>query len=72
MGLADIAALIEKGGSGVPQDEYDETSEPAGARQKRTELLQEVLTTCYELWESQSTELDLIAQKLGDGGRDGE
>lgn len=72
MGPEDVAVLLQKEGSGVPQDSYDEANEPADARQKRAGLLSEVLTTCYQLWESQSPELDLVAQKLGDGSRDGE
>jgi hypothetical protein len=72
MSPEDLAALLQKEGSGVSQDAYDEANEPADARQRRTDLLAQVLTTCYQLWESQSTELDFIAQKLGDGSRDGE
>lgn len=67
----DIAALLEREGSGVSQDQYDETLEDEDAREKRTALLSQVLSTCQELWDTKSTDLDLVAQKLGDGSRDG-
>lgn len=67
----DIAALLQKHGSGVAPDDYDEASESADANQNRTELLKPVLETCEESWASGSEVIDLIAQKLGDGSRDG-
>lgn len=71
MSPEDVAALFEQEGSGVPQDSYDETSEAPDARQRRTALLSQALATCRELWELQSPDLALVAQKIGDGSRDG-
>ena len=41
------------------------------AQKKRTDLLSEVVKTCRELWESKSEELDQMAEKIGNGSRDG-
>lgn len=68
----DIEALLRQRGSGQSQDEYDEASEPAGARGQRTALLAPVLSACQDAWSSRSDEIDAIAHKLGDGSRDGE
>ncbi|KAH6894444.1 armadillo-type protein [Thelonectria olida] len=66
----DIAALLQREGSGVPPDEYDETLEPAGARQRKTELLASVLETCGQAVQQASPQLEVIAKALGDGSRD--
>ncbi|PNY26395.1 Uncharacterized protein TCAP_03676 [Tolypocladium capitatum] len=67
----DIEALLQRHGSGQSQ-EYDEASEPAGAREQRMTLLSPVLGACQDAWSSRSDEIDVMAQKLGDGSRDGE
>ncbi|KAF7549419.1 hypothetical protein G7046_g8354 [Stylonectria norvegica] len=66
----DIAALLQREGSGLSPDAYDEASQPPGSRQRRTEMLGEVLLTCQKAVDSGSEQLDLITQKLGDGSRD--
>jgi hypothetical protein len=71
MGPEDVAALFEREGSGVPLDSYDETSEAPDVRQGRTAALSPILDSCRELWNLQSPDLALIAQKIGDGSRDG-
>lgn len=71
MTVEDIASLLSREGSGLAPDEYDESVETDEARTRRTELLAPVLATCQQLWDSGSEELDLVAQKLGDGSRDG-
>lgn len=38
----------------------------------RSEVLRLVLAVAQDLWQSGSPELDLVAQKIGDGSRDGE
>lgn len=71
MNVEDIAALLQREGSALSPDEYDETPQPGGARQRRTELLKNVLDACQEAWNSKSAQIDLIAEKLADGSRDG-
>ncbi|KAK5995309.1 hypothetical protein PT974_03711 [Cladobotryum mycophilum] len=66
----DIADLLQREGSNVHPDKYDEDSETDEAMQRRTELLIPVLATCQEVWTSGSEEIDVIAEKLGDGSRD--
>ncbi|POR32179.1 Uncharacterized protein TPAR_07604 [Tolypocladium paradoxum] len=66
----DIEALLQQHGSSQSQDEYDEASEPAGAREQRTAVLSAVLSACQDAWSSRSDQIDVIAQKLGDGSRD--
>ena len=39
---------------------------------QRTESLSQVLATVRDLWETDSKDLDLIAEKIGNGVRDGE
>ena len=68
----EIEALLQQHGSGQSQDEYDEASETAGAREQRTTLLLPVLSACQDAWSARSDEMDAMAQKLGDGSRDGE
>lgn len=68
---SEIAALLIREGSGRNPEEYDEDAEPPGAREHRTQILVNVLSSCQEAWASGSEELDLMAEKLGDGSRDG-
>ena len=70
--VEDIVSLLSREGSGLPPDEYDESVEQEGARARRTELLAPVLAKCQQLRDSGSQELAFVAQKLGDGSRDGE
>jgi len=66
-----LEILLQQYGSNVSQDDYDEASEPVGVREDRAARLAPVLRICQEAWASRSDELDLLAQKLGDGSRDG-
>lgn len=68
----DIAALLHAEGSGLTADDYDEDSEPAEKRQRRTEMLGPVLAACQQIWFSGSEQIGFIAEKLGDASRDGE
>ena len=68
----EIEALLQQHGSGQSQDDYDEASEPAGVREQRKALLAPVLNACQDAWSSRSEALEEMAQKLGDGSRDGE
>ncbi|KAH7311575.1 armadillo-type protein [Stachybotrys elegans] len=70
MNLEDIVQLLQRDGSGLSPDDYDEASQPAGLRERRVQALQPVLETCRHLWQSGAGELDLIAEKLGDASRD--
>jgi hypothetical protein len=70
LSAADVASLLQREGSGLSVDDYDEASEPTGARQRRAELLADTLATCQTLWQSGSGELDLVAENLGNGSRD--
>ena len=72
MSVEDIAALLSREGSGLTPDEYDESVEQEGARARRTELLAPVLETCQQLWKDGNDELDVVAEKIGDGSRDSE
>ncbi|KAL3956185.1 hypothetical protein ACCO45_009031 [Purpureocillium lilacinum] len=65
-----LEILLQQYGSNVSQDDYDEASEPVGVREDRAARLAPVLRICQEAWASRSDELDLLAQKLGDGSRD--
>lgn len=64
--------MLRREGSQVSPDKYDESTETAGATQRRTELLVPVLAACREVWASGSEEIELMVEKLGDGSRDGE
>lgn len=68
---ADIQALFESGrqfqGTGEDEDETISDEE----RASRTNKLLRVLLTAQHAWMSGSEEIDLIAEKLGDGSRDG-
>lgn len=68
---AQLAELLGREGSnGIDPEDYSEETQPAGARERRTQLLQDVLATCQYLWQSGSGELDLTAESLGNGSRD--
>ncbi|KAL7962194.1 hypothetical protein V8C34DRAFT_271059 [Trichoderma compactum] len=71
MAPREIEEMLLREGSKVSPDKYDETTEPVDARQRRTELLIPLLAACREVWTSHSQEdLELMAEKLGDGSRD--
>lgn len=67
----DIQDLLQREGSGDAGDDYDETQEAESVVQRRTELLADVLKTCNELRASDTAQLATVAEKLGDGSRDG-
>ena len=69
---ADVAALLQREGSGLSVSDYDEDSQPPGTRERRTELLADTLATCQSLWHKGSQDLDLVAENLGNGSRDSE
>jgi hypothetical protein len=69
---ADVASLLQLEGSGLSVDNYDEESQPSGARERRAELLADTLATCQSMWQSGSGDLDLVAESLGNGSRDGQ
>lgn len=57
------------------EEEGSEDDEPILSNDEkisRIEKLQQVLATAQRLWASGSMELDLLAQKIGDGSRDGQ
>ncbi|KAJ4150371.1 hypothetical protein LMH87_011123 [Akanthomyces muscarius] len=66
----DIADLLQRNGRGESAEEYDETLEAESVVQRRTELLADVLKSCQELRASDRTQLEAVAEKLGDGSRD--
>ncbi|KAJ2960787.1 hypothetical protein NQ176_g11034 [Zarea fungicola] len=67
----DIADLLQREGSGGQEDDYDETLESGSVVQRRTELLADVLKTCTELLRHADVDqLEVVAEKLGDGSRD--
>jgi hypothetical protein len=68
----EIEEMLRREGSKVSPDQYDESTEPAEARQRRTGLLVPILAACREVWVSEPDELELMVEKLGDGSRDGE
>lgn len=72
MSPREIEEMLQREGSQVSPDKYDESTETAGASQRRTELLVPVLAACREVWTSGSEEIELMVEKLGDGSRDGE
>lgn len=67
----DVADLLQRNGRGESTEEYDETLETESAVQRRTELLADVLKSCQELRASDRVQLEAVAEKLGDGSRDG-
>ncbi|PQK16890.1 hypothetical protein BB8028_0007g00900 [Beauveria bassiana] len=66
----EIANLLLREGRGESTEDYDETIEPEYAAQRRTDLLAGVLETCKELRASDQAQLEVVAEKLGDGSRD--
>ncbi|KFA67619.1 hypothetical protein S40285_04938 [Stachybotrys chlorohalonatus IBT 40285] len=70
LSVADVATLLQREGSGVSAEDYDETAQPNDARQRRAELLRPVLASCEQARFAPSGNIDLIAEKLGDGSRD--
>ncbi|KAK7424712.1 hypothetical protein QQX98_000290 [Neonectria punicea] len=66
----DIAALLQREGSGLSPDAYDETTQPDGALQQRTEMLAGVLDACRNALQLEPGHLEAIAKSLGDGSRD--
>ncbi|KAK4073847.1 hypothetical protein Trihar35433_3321 [Trichoderma harzianum] len=71
MAPKEIEEMLLREGSKVSPDKYDETTESVDARQRRTELLIPLLAACREVWTSHGQEdLELMAEKLGDGSRD--
>ncbi|KAH7019505.1 armadillo-type protein [Ilyonectria destructans] len=70
MSPEDVAALLQREGSGLSPDAYDETPQPDGARQQRTEALAAVLDSCRQAAQQNSGQLEAIAKNLGDGSRD--
>ena len=69
---SDIAALLAREGSGQNANDFDESAQPEGSRQRRTEMLVLVLDVVQRAWFSGSADVDLMAEMLGDGARDGE
>lgn len=74
MDAREIEVLLQQNGSGCSGNEHggDGSEQPAGDCERRTALLLPVLSACKEAWASGSEALDAMAQKLGDGSRDGE
>ncbi|KAL6892895.1 hypothetical protein HDV57DRAFT_483284 [Trichoderma longibrachiatum] len=70
MAPQEIEEMLRREGSKVSPDQYDESTEPAEARQRRTGLLVPILAACREVWVSEPDELELMVEKLGDGSRD--
>lgn len=67
----EIASLLQREGSGLTPDEFDESPESDETEQHRVDVLTDVVAECRQLWTSDSEELDVVAQKLADGSRDG-
>ncbi|KAF7535081.1 hypothetical protein G7Z17_g13264 [Cylindrodendrum hubeiense] len=70
MSPEDVAALLQREGSGLSPDAYDETPQPDAARQQRTEALAGILESCQQSLQQGSGQLEAIANNLGDGSRD--
>lgn len=71
MSSEEVIALIQREGSGLSPDAYDETKEPEDARTKRIKSLSGVLETCQQASKQPESDLEGIAKALGDGSRDG-
>ncbi|KAG6022470.1 hypothetical protein E4U41_002249 [Claviceps citrina] len=67
----EVAVLLHEHGSG--RGNVDAEGPPdslhVDRRQQRTDLLAAVLSSCRDLWSTESEELDLMAEKLADGSR---
>lgn len=70
MSPEEVIALLQREGSGLSPDTYDETKEPEDARPKRIQLLSSVLETCQHASKQPEPDLEGIAKALGDGSRD--
>lgn len=66
---ASIAAMLKEHGSGLSPDNYDATKEAETLRQRRADMLADVLATCKS--DFFTLEFESIAASLGDGSRDG-
>ncbi|CAM1502396.1 Fc.00g043800.m01.CDS01 [Cosmosporella sp. VM-42] len=66
----EIAALLQREGSGLSPDDYDETTESEETKKRRTGLLSDVHVACRQALYSNTGDMELIAEKLGDGSRD--
>ncbi|KFG80183.1 hypothetical protein MANI_013169 [Metarhizium anisopliae] len=66
----EVATLLQEYGGGDKQSGLEGSSDPSDIRLKRAELLSNVLAACRDAWSTKSEQLDLIAEKLGDGSRD--
>lgn len=71
MSPEEVIALLQREGSGLSPDTYDETKEPEDARSKRIQLLSSVLETCQQAYKQPEPDLEAVAKALGDGSRDG-
>lgn len=67
----EIAALLQREGSGLAPDADEESSGPEEAFRRRVTLLSDVYLTCHRAFYSNTGDIELMAQKLGDGSRDG-
>lgn len=65
----DVADLLQKWGSGPTSQLHDTPIEEA--QERRTSLLSDVHAACSEGFRSGGKDIEDIAQKLGDGSRDG-
>lgn len=54
------------------EKEEEEASLPGSEKSQRAENLGRVLATARHLWETGSKDLDVVAEKIGNGVRDGE
>ncbi|KAM5346403.1 hypothetical protein ACJ41O_009408 [Fusarium nematophilum] len=70
MSPEDVAALLQREGSGLSPNAYDEAKEPQDARSKRTKLLSGVYDTCVLASQEGGPALEAVAKALGDGSRD--
>lgn len=67
----EIAALLQREGSGLAPGADEEFSEPEEALKRRAGLLSDVYLSCHRAFYSNTGDIELMAQKLGDGSRDG-
>lgn len=72
MGAEEIKSILMKEGSGLSPDEYDDVDESEEVKQRRVDSATSMLAMCQNFWHGNHQELDNIAEKLGDGSRDGE
>ncbi|KAG6002591.1 hypothetical protein E4U43_001094 [Claviceps pusilla] len=70
MSPQEVAVLLQEYGSSRGQIDAEAALDTNALGQQRTELLAAILSSCRDLWSTGSEELDLIAEKLGDGSRD--